>query len=142
MRLNISRPRTCRERGSVSGIERDTQLVEPGFNQRTASCRGQKRTVSIEQHADAPLLKVADHTRQFAHQHRIANAVQRHPPDIGHLRDDRCEEVPANISRRFQRLEGPRASLGQQVAAIGHLQIEADGRCLGTVRALWAIASK
>ena len=76
------------------------------------------------------------------HQHRLADAVQHDAADIRYLIDDAGEQRPAHVGGRFQFLEGARAGLAQQVAAVGDLQIQADRRGLGDVDRSAATASK
>ena len=69
-------------------------------------------------------------------QHRLADAMQDRPRKIGNLVDDRREQVPAHVCRRLQFLVGARTSGAQQIAAVGHFQIEADRRPLRDLGAL------
>ena len=36
------------------------------------------------------------------HQHRLADAVQHHAGDVGHLIDDAREQLPAHVGRRLE----------------------------------------
>ena len=46
--------------------------------------------------------------------------------DVGHLIDDRAEQLPAHVGGRLELLVGARAGRAQQVAAVRDLQIETD----------------
>jgi hypothetical protein len=88
--------------GGIGGIERDAQFIEPGLGQLAPLLRGQQRAVGVEQHIGAAVLEVADLARQVLHQHRLADAVQHHPGDVGHLVDDARDQLPARVRRRLQ----------------------------------------
>ncbi len=126
MRSKSSVPRTVRKVSRVGGIERDAQLVEPGLGQLAALPRRERGAVGVEQHVDAALLQVAHPARQIPHQHRLADAVQHHARDVGHLADDAGEQLPAHVRLRLQIGVGARAGGAEQVAAVGGLQVEAD----------------
>ena len=87
---------------------------------------GEHGAVGVEQHVGAAVLQVADHARQVLHQHRLADAVQDHARDVGHLVDDAREQLPAHVGLRLEVRVGARAGGAQQVAAVGGLQVEAD----------------
>ena len=59
--------------------------------------------------------------------------MQHDPRHVRHLIDDAGEQLPAHVGRRFQILERAWTGLAQQVAAIGHFQVQADRRCFGNV---------
>ena len=121
---------------AVRRIKRYAQLIELGGDQRAAVAFAEDRPVGVEQHVDAAILQISHHARQVRDQHRLADAVQHRPRKIGHLIDDRCEQVPAHIRRRLELLVGAGTGGAQQIAAIGHFQIKADRRTDGDLGAL------
>ena len=108
------------------GIERDAQLVETGRDQRASVPLVQHRAVGVEQHVGAAVLQIADHPRQVLHQHRLADPMQHGARQFGHLIDDAREQLPRHVGRRLELRISARTGGAQQVAAVGHLQVEAD----------------
>jgi hypothetical protein len=94
------------------------------------------RSIGVEQDVNAAILQVSDHPGQVRDQHRLADAVQNRPREIGDLIDNRHEQLPAHVCRRLEFLVGARTGGAQQIAAVGHFQIEADRRSLGDLGAL------
>src|SRR6516225_825018 len=87
---------------------------------------GQQGTVGVKQDVSAALFQIADHARQRLDHHRLSDAVQYNSSDARNLVDDAGEELPTHVGRRLEILKGARASLTQQIAAIGGLEVEAD----------------
>ena len=112
--------------GCVGGVERHAKFVEPRFYKFREAALAEQRSVGVEQDMDATILEVADHARQVAHQHRLADTVQDGTHETGELVDDAREKLPRHIGRRLQRLEGARTGLAEQVAAVRDLEIGAD----------------
>ena len=119
-------------------VQRYAQLVKPAVDQLAALLRAEQRAVGIEQHIGAAILQIPDHAWQRAHHHRLADPVQHDAGNIRVLVDDRCKQLPAHIAGWFERLEGARAGRAQQVAAVGRLQIKADGLGFGNRTAIVA----
>ena len=116
---------------AVRRIKRYAQLIELGGDQRTAISFAEDRPVGVEQHVDAAILQISHHAREVRHQHRFADTMQHSPRKIGHLIDNRCEQVPAHICRRLELLVSAGTGGAQQIAAIGHFKIKADRRTDG-----------
>ena len=121
---------------AVRRIKRYAQLIKRGGDQRTAISLAEDRPVGVEQHVDTAIFQISHHAREVRHQHRFADTMQHSPRKIGHLIDNRCEQVPAHICRRLEFLVSAGTGSAQQIAAIGHFKIKADGRTdsgLGTL---------
>jgi hypothetical protein len=117
--------------GARGGIDGHAEFVEPRIDQRPAVALVQQGPVRVEENVDAPLFKVADHAGQVAHQHRLADAVKNRTREIRQLIDDGREQLPAHVGGRLELGVGARTSGAEQIAAVRHLQIEADRRPLG-----------
>ena len=109
-------------------VQRDAQLVESGLDQRAPVALVEDRAVSVEEHIDVPLRQIADHLRQRLHQHRLANPVQHCALEVRKLIDDRTKPFPIHVRRRLEIGVCARAGRAQQIAPIGHFQIQADRR--------------
>ena len=115
----------------VRRIERHPQLIEAGVGELAALLRRQHRAVGVEEHVGAALLQIAHHARQLLHQHRLADAVQHDARDVGHLVDDAGEQLPAQVRLGLEVGIGARAGGAEQIAAVGGLQVEANGIARG-----------
>ena len=120
--------------GAVGGVERHSEFVETRPNHGPAILLVEKRAVGIEQHVDATLLEVTDHSGQVLDEHRLADTVQHGALRLRHLVDNRGEQLPAHVGGRLEFDVGAWARRTKQVAAVGGLEIEADRWTLDTRR--------
>src|SRR5262249_10398668 len=121
---------------AVRCIERYAKLVEFGRDQRASVPFTEDSPVGVEQNVDAAVLQVSDHARQVCDQHRLADTMQHRSHKIGHLIDNQSEQFPAHVRRRLEFLVGARTRGAQQIATIGHFQINAYRRTGGNLGAL------
>ena len=109
--------------GRIGCVEGHAQFVQPGRDHRAPAPFGKQGAVRVEKHVHTAVFEIPNHLRQILHQHRLADAVQNGALQAGELVDDRSEQLPAHIRRRFEFLVGSGASGAQQIAAIRRLEI-------------------
>ena len=113
------------------GIERDAEFVEAGFDEGAAVGFGEQGSVGVEEDVDVAVLEVGDALGEVFDEHGLADAVEDDARDIGILVDERGEELPRHVGLGFELLVGAGAGGAEKIAAVGGLEVEADGLVLG-----------
>ena len=115
----------------LGGVERDAKLVEAGFDEGAAVGFGEQRSVGVEEDVDVAVLEILDALGEVFDQHGLADAVEDDARNIRILVDERGEELPRHVGLGLELLVGAGAGGAEEIAAVGGLEVEADGLVLG-----------
>ena len=113
------------------GVEGDAKLVEAGFDEGAAVGFGEEGSVGVEEDVDVAGFEIVDALGEVFDEHGLADAVEDDAGDVRILVDERGEELPGHVGFGLELLVGARAGGAEEIAAVGGLEVEADGFVLG-----------
>ena len=70
------------------------------------------------------------------HEHWFANTMKNNTFHVRDLVYDLGEEFPRHVSLRLELLKGPRAGGAEEIATVGHFEVQAHGFLLNKSRQL------